>query len=428
MKRVLTAVLALLTMIFLPSGLPIWAMGWNQTIIVQNIGVDAPAQTTVSFFDPAGNLLGSRESSIPAQGMDLFNPLGTPGLNQGDYWSSLVESDQPVVVATRQAYYNGERYTSAHGYNGQFEGTLRLYYPLLNPGCTAVADWSVHIQVTNVGDAPATVTTTFYNPDGSPAAIPIQTLLPPHGSAYFDRPDSLGTDFQGSAEVVSDQPLIGNLVQQCGDRTAAYDAATGSTAETGQWYLPAVYGPAMDDRQTVIGLQNSGQTSLTAQVEFHDQNGLLAHQSQRTIPPLGSQFIRVNDLELPPGQQYSVQIQSDGELCAGQTDSRSDGRMTAVPACHPCPGGNVLTGARSNYNSSYTLVNIRNTGASANTIFLHLVNVDGSTALDTSLVLDPYQSRSVDLTDLLGPEEPFNGSVWVEASNVACTMTLYNDD
>ena len=97
MKRVLTAVLVLLTVFLQPSGFPAWAMGWNQTIVVQNIGVDIPAQTTVSFYDPAGNPLGSRESSIPARGMDLFNPMGTPGLNQGDYWSSVVESDQSVA-------------------------------------------------------------------------------------------------------------------------------------------------------------------------------------------------------------------------------------------------------------------------------------------------------------------------------------------
>ena len=184
----------------------------------------------------------------------------------------------------------------------------------------------------------------------------------------------------------------------------------------------------MEDRQTVIGLQNCGQTSLTAQIEFHDQNGLPVHQSRSVIPPLGSQFIRVADLELPPGQRYSVQIQSDGELSAAQTDSRSDGRMTAVPACYPFPGTTIITGARSNYNGSYTVIDIRNTSTGSNTISIKLYNTDGSLALDTSLVLDPFQSRTVDLTDLLGPDEPFNGSVWVESPNVACTMTLYNND
>ncbi len=201
------------------------------------------AHLTFYFYNRDGTLaVPAVTQTIGAFSSDGFNTRydSDPGevfASVSNNWNGLavIESDVPVVGIVNNIWRRPADETASYTMGTSNDASTKLYYPVMFRKYTGSWEkWSATI-FQNTSTSNATVTTRFYNPDGTLAVPAAQMVIPGNGAQgwntrYSSDPGeplaNLPNDWTGVVVVESDQPLVGiaNLIWN--NQAAGYNAAT----------------------------------------------------------------------------------------------------------------------------------------------------------------------------------------------------------
>ncbi|MGB9898059.1 hypothetical protein [Thermanaerothrix sp.] len=223
------------TTLYLPTLLiGLGANQWNTSFQVLNVG-SATAVVTMTYYT-AGVATPSKvvTTNLPQyQSINRYQPsvdsdLGTPWIG-----SVVIESTQPIVaVGTQSSGAPGKRLASA--YNGVASGATQAFLPTVLRFFGG-SNFVTSFQIMNVGAGPASVTVEYFAP-GNPT--PIMTVrydgvenpkIARYTSVnrYQGNDTALGSGWQGSVRVTSDQPVVvlgsQNGLNRTGDAAGQYN-------------------------------------------------------------------------------------------------------------------------------------------------------------------------------------------------------------
>lgn len=173
--------------------------GWNTGYSIANLSADAPARVTVTYYNSAGNVVGTDQRIIQPRAMEFIYRPSQTDVGIGGFGSALVTSDQPVLVAVDSVKYTGvgQDVGQALGYVAQ-DGAVAggfLYMPLYQKeGALAVGRDNSGIALFNTsGSAAARVQLELYDESGALVApsltAPVEAVLGPHAQFIFYAPD-----------------------------------------------------------------------------------------------------------------------------------------------------------------------------------------------------------------------------------------------
>ena len=167
--------------------------------------------------------------------------------------------------------------------------------------------YSSGFQVQNQEATQATITVTFYNPDGSQAAQ-VQDTVGPNGSKTYFPLSQVADGFNGSVVISSDKQVaaIGNILGDGGLAAASYSAAT---TGSNQVLIPLL----MKDNSgynTWFNVQNTGASAASVTVTYSD--GTTANASIQ--PGAAHTFNQAQETHTPTG--FSAVVDSDQPIAA----------------------------------------------------------------------------------------------------------------
>lgn len=200
--------------------------GWNTSFQVLNVSSDTATVTMTYYTSGEATPAKTVEEELDQyESLSRYQPTDDSDLGAGWIGSVVVESTEPVVASVGNASEGG-----SSSYNGVAVGTTEAALPTVLRyfgGSNYVSSF----QIMNVGGAAANITVDYYEP-GDP--VPVKTVdydgedtIAPFTSVnrYLPTDDEeLGTGWQGSVRITSDQPVIALGNQQGLDRVG--DAAT----------------------------------------------------------------------------------------------------------------------------------------------------------------------------------------------------------
>jgi len=188
------------------------------------LAVPAVTQTIAPFSSEGFN---TRYDSDPGE---VFEPVS-------NNWNGLaiITSDVPVVGIVNIIWRKPSDQTGSYSMGTPAtDASLKLAYPIMTRKYFGSWEkWSGAIFQNTTADT-ATVTTTFYNSDGSVAVSGQTITIPGHGAKGWNtRYDSdpgeplagLPADWEGTVIVESDKPIVGIMNNIWSNQTATYNAA-----------------------------------------------------------------------------------------------------------------------------------------------------------------------------------------------------------
>lgn len=199
----------------------VFAQGPNQpeytNFQIQNLSNEL-ATVVVDVYNTSGGLVASKSITIPANSSTSFsqNPGVTPdplGLSNGFIGSVVLSSDQQVGAIVNQ-FVASDPFNPriAAAYNGVSSPSTSLFFPLQ---WRQYNTWDTRFFLQNTTDVTATVTITYTHDNFSVSTVDYVesgVKIPPRGllvrKLYNDRAN-LGSQWEGSVAVRSDQPLAG---------------------------------------------------------------------------------------------------------------------------------------------------------------------------------------------------------------------------
>jgi hypothetical protein len=183
---------------------------------IQNLS-QSTANVVVEVYDTDGDLVASEAITIPAGSSTSFsqNP-GVPdplGLPNGFMGSVLISSDQEVGAIANQ-FVSADPWNPrvAAAYNGVSEPATDIFFPLQWRQYNL---WDTRFFLQNTTDVAATVTLTYTHDSYSLSSVDhveSGVVIPARGTlmrSLYDGLSVLGTGWEGSVQVSSDQPLAG---------------------------------------------------------------------------------------------------------------------------------------------------------------------------------------------------------------------------
>ncbi len=179
------------------------------TIFVGNTD-SAEADATLDYYRADGTLEHSSTFTLPASGAITFD-LGDEGnLPSGNTWAVVLSGDQSLVIGEQTDYDTTSYSAGVYGTDADTVlGLSRLAY-------TDAAHTVFSVQ--NLGASATTMSVDYYDLTGA-LVFNQSAPLSPGGWVRYDQRQmtQLGDDFEGSAVVSSDQPLMA-WVDECSDR------------------------------------------------------------------------------------------------------------------------------------------------------------------------------------------------------------------
>jgi len=145
------------------------------------------------------------------------------------------------------------------------------------------------IAYTNVGSATTTILSlSFYDSpsDISPLEIPLTNLNPYASSEVFiGSLTGIESGFQGTAVLISDQPITATLLQRPEGSSAVkvVPASVGFAAGTEDSLIPTVLKNAFGGFYTIFSVQNSGGSDTDVVIKFYDTSATLQHTINQNI-------------------------------------------------------------------------------------------------------------------------------------------------
>ncbi len=269
---------------------------YDSALYVQNMSAADPAHITIKFYDVFGVYSGEMS--------DTLTPLSSTG-----YWlplrdflpdpwsgSAVITSDQPIVAIGRP--HIGSQVTA---YNGFASGSTTVNVPMLfknKPGTGGVYSSAVYVQ--NVDPLnPATVTTSFYDDDGTFRGSLAGVVLPSLSSTGFWLPlrEFLPDGWSGSAILTSDRPIVALGRLHVDGEISTYNGSPGGTS----FYLPLLFQDDFNglNYDSMLVLQNTQNSSATVTVNLYKNDGASACSYNQSIAPHASANFWLENLACP---------------------------------------------------------------------------------------------------------------------------------
>jgi hypothetical protein len=165
--------------------------------------------------------------------------------------------------------------------------------------------WAVSITYQNVGNADSSIQIDFY-PENTATPITFYPLgatgklkAGAGTSLYIGSVTGIGSNFQGSAVLSSEQPIVATVVQfhenAPGETVKMRLLSNGFTQNDGSsQFLIATALANTFNRTNVISIQNTEQSSVDATITFYDLNGVAAGSKKYTIPAGAAQYVEMD--------------------------------------------------------------------------------------------------------------------------------------
>jgi len=141
------------------------------TVINPNPASLSDAVVLVSFFDAAGNPVGSKSITVSPQTRETIavNSVINAGAPVSGPYYTTVSSDQPIFVEKPQ-YIGGSPNMGTHpglSPSGTVGGVTSVLFPNVNTGTASGSAISETVFLVNTGAAPISVSGTYYTPSGA---------------------------------------------------------------------------------------------------------------------------------------------------------------------------------------------------------------------------------------------------------------------
>ncbi|MGQ9494411.1 MAG: hypothetical protein ACUVR2_11745 [Anaerolineae bacterium] len=182
---------------------------WNTSFQVFNVG-DATATVTMTYYT-AGVVTPTKvitASLLPYRSINRYQPSVDSDLGSPWIGSVVIESTQPVVaVGSQSSGAPGKRLASI--YNGIASGANQAVLPTILRYFGG-SNFVTGFQIMNVGSSTATVTVEYFAPGNPTPVISDTHRIAPYNSVnrYQGNDTALGSGWQGSVRVSSDQPIV----------------------------------------------------------------------------------------------------------------------------------------------------------------------------------------------------------------------------
>jgi hypothetical protein len=180
--------------------------------------------------------------------------------------------------------------------------------------------FTTSITYQNVGSSATTqLEVWFYESpdDTSPTIIPRDNLAPGAGTSLFiGSLSQISPGFQGTAIMVSDQPLLATLVQLPQNSTTVKNRplSNGFSSGTEDSLISTVIKNAFAGSQnTIFSVQNVGPSATDVTIKFYNTSATLVHTITDTLQPGAGRFIDVHTVSaLGSTFNGSVVVESNG--------------------------------------------------------------------------------------------------------------------
>ena len=178
--------------------------------------------------------------------------------------------------------------------------------------------WDTGFQVQNLGTATANITITYYRDDGS-VAHTVSDTIPPGESKTYYQPSipELGTTFDGSVVITSDQPIaaIANQTSysQEPNLAASYNGVEG--AGTATTVMAPIIFKNYNNWTTRLAVQNAGSATTNVTVTYR-RGADTWTEGPVAIPPGARHTFDQKDSPIPDNFLGSAVVSSDGQPLA----------------------------------------------------------------------------------------------------------------
>jgi DMSO/TMAO reductase YedYZ molybdopterin-dependent catalytic subunit len=217
--------------------------------------------------------------------------------------ASVVGHEGDSIVVERAMYWNGK----AGGHcAAAVNSAAKGWY--LAEGSTA-GGFETWVLVQNPGNTGAIVKVNYMNASGSVEGPTIN--MPANSRTTINVADTLPNDWQVSAQVTADVPVIAERAMYWGARKAGHDAV-GVTGAGKEWFMAE--GCTANGFETWVLLQNPGSSAAHATITYMNEAGQQAGPVVE-IPARSRKTINVADT-LPNDAQVSTKVVSDQPVIA----------------------------------------------------------------------------------------------------------------
>ncbi len=285
----------------------------STALYVQNLA-DARETATVSYYSPAGALLGQDSVTLPPRAAAAVRLADAASLQDGFVGAAVIDSagGGALGAVAAQLGPNG----AASSYLVPNEAVPTLAAPLV---FKRAGGWSTGIQILNTGAAPAQVSVSYSRPAGVPTPAQEIVAIPPRGSTTLYQPanPALPDDYVGSATLTATAggPLVAvvNQARADGDLVMTYPAASSGGAVVDVPLLTKDYG----GWTAGLRVQNLAADTADVTVIYYDQTGRPISTTQNTLAPGdGTTYSPASTPVLPWGFQGTATVTSNGRPLA----------------------------------------------------------------------------------------------------------------
>jgi hypothetical protein len=193
--------------------------------------------------------------------------------------------------------------------------------------------FTTSITYQNVGGSATTnLEILFYSSpdDTTPTSIPRTNLAPNASTSLFiGSLSEIGTGFQGSAVMVSDQPMLATMVQLPQNSTTVLNRplSNGFSAGTNTVLIATVLKNTFD-QTTRFAVQNAGAAATDVTVTFYNTNAQQVHQLTQNIAPQAAYHIdagQISQLGSAFNGSAVIQAAAGGEIVASVMELNING-------------------------------------------------------------------------------------------------------
>lgn len=276
----------------------------------------------------------------------------------------------------------------------------------------------------------ATVQVDIYDDEGA-VAYSTTVTVSANGAKLVVLPPSLGTSFQGGAQILSDKNVEALVIGANSSKTAR-DAYEGTTAPALEVTLPLVRHLAANTQRTIVAVQNTTGTEATVTVTFYNLDGSTADTQNLQIA--GNKTAYLNTDTLFPSSTFvgSARVNSNKNVAVaaqtlyfkdtaafnGTTASESDTTLFINQAMRKFKA----VGSAVNWSEIF----VRNNGGSATDVTLDFYSTGGTPVHSTTTTGVPQNGTAQFLLneaafDPLGTN--FNGWVKIHSSGEPLAAT-----
>lgn len=239
--------------------------------------------------------------------------------------------------------------------------------------------YTTGFQVQNLEASVASISVTFYNPNGTAVVPALSDTIPANGSKTYFPLTSVAEGFNGSAVISADKQVaaVVNVIDNTGKAGASYIGfSSGATAVN----LPLLF-KSYFSNDSWFKVQNAGASNANVTVTY--STGVVRNA---TVAP-GAAFLFDQTTEAhPAGSVFSARVTSDQPIVATVVEE-SPSVMFAYNGFTSASNNPVMPLVNANYFGNITGMQIQNTGASSTNVTVsYTPSLVGSACTETQTI------------------------------------------